>query len=85
MKFYNINDLDGFFHAVEQCEGRVELVTNEGDRLNLKSQLSRVVAYANVFGSGKIKEMEILTSNPSDMHKLLSFVVSQDTIEENDE
>ena len=42
MKFYNINDIDGFFEAIDQCKGTVELVTGEGDRLNLKSQLSNV-------------------------------------------
>ena len=36
MKVSNIKDIDKFFSVVDSCEGRVELVTGEGDRtLNL--------------------------------------------------
>ena len=39
MKVQNITDIEGFFKVVDSCEGKVELVTGEGDRLNLKSKL----------------------------------------------
>ena len=39
MKVQNITDVEGFFKVVDSCKGRVELVTGEGDRLNLKSKL----------------------------------------------
>lgn len=39
MKVQNITDIDAFFKVVDNCKGRVELVTGEGDRLNLKSKL----------------------------------------------
>ena len=39
MKVQNITDVEGFFKVVDSCEGKVELVTGEGDRLNLKSKL----------------------------------------------
>ena len=76
MKFYNIKDIDGFFNTLQTCEGTVELVTSEGDCLNLKSKLSQLVVYANVFSGEKIPEMEIRTSKPEDMAKLVSFVVT---------
>ena len=41
MKVQNITDIDAFFKVVDNCKGRVELVTGEGDRLNLKSKLNR--------------------------------------------
>ena len=41
MKLNGIKDFDKFFAAVDKCEGRVELVTSEGDRLNLKSKLAQ--------------------------------------------
>ena len=41
MKVQNIKDIDAFFKTVDDCSGRVELVTGEGDRLNLKSKLSQ--------------------------------------------
>lgn len=76
MKFYNITDVDGFFECVDRCKGKVLLVSEEGDRLNLRSQLSKVIAYADVFSGGKIKEMEILCSDPEDMRKLYEFVTT---------
>lgn len=37
MKVQNIKDVNKFFEVVDNCAGKVELVTGEGDRLNLKS------------------------------------------------
>ena len=77
MKFHNIRDIDGFFKEVEHCEGSVEIVTKEGDRLNLKSQLARIVAYANIFSGGNIPEMELLASDPKDMERLMLHMISE--------
>ena len=49
MKVQNISDIEGFFKVVDSCKGKVELVTGEGDRLNLKSKLSQYVSMANIF------------------------------------
>ena len=38
MKVQNITDVDAFFKVIDECQGTVELVTGEGDRLNLKSK-----------------------------------------------
>ena len=51
MKVQNITDVEGFFKVVDSCEGKVELVTGEGDRLNLKSKLSQYVSMANIFSN----------------------------------
>ena len=37
MKVMGIKNIDKFFEVVDSCKGKVELVTGEGDRLNLKS------------------------------------------------
>ena len=58
MKVSNIKDIDKFFAVVDSCEGRVELVTGEGDRLNLKSKLSQYVSLANIF-SGRSEERRV--------------------------
>ena len=42
MKVQHITNIEGFFKVVDSCEGKVELVTGEGDRLNLKSKLSHI-------------------------------------------
>ena len=77
MKVQNISDINKFFQVVDSCKGRVELVTGEGDRLNLKSKISQYVSLANVFSDGTIKEMEILASEPEDMQKLMEFMMNQ--------
>ena len=56
MKVMGIKDIDKFFEVVDSCKGRVELVTGEGDRLNLKSKLAQYVSLANIFSNGEIPE-----------------------------
>ena len=77
MKVQNISDINKFFQVVDSCKGRVELVTGEGDRLNLKSKISQYLSLANVFADGTIKEMEILASEPEDIQKLMEFMMNQ--------
>ena len=76
MKFKHVTDIEGFFNAVSKCTGRVELVTDEGDRLNLKSQLTQYLTMAKVFGGSDIPEMEVVVSNADDMGLLLSFMMA---------
>lgn len=76
MKITNITDVDAFFKAVDSCKGRVELVTGEGDRLNLKSKLSQYVSLANIFSNGAaIPELEIVCSEPSDIDILMKYMI----------
>ncbi|NLK26837.1 MAG: polya polymerase [Clostridiales bacterium] len=74
MKIMNITDINGFFKVIDECKGKVELVTGEGDRLNLKSKLSQYVALANVFSDGKIDELEIVAYEKDDINKLIEFM-----------
>lgn len=75
LKLYNIENLDGFFDAIDKCSGKVELVTGEGDRLNLKSKLTQYVAFSHVFKDNKIGEMELLFSCPEDARMVLNFCI----------
>lgn len=75
MKIKNITNIDQFFSVVEQCKGRIELVTSEGDRLNLKSKLSQYVSMAKIFSDGKIDEIELIASEPEDLEKLLGYMI----------
>ena len=76
MKLSNIKDIDKFFEVVDSCKGKVELVTGEGDRLNLKSKLSQYVSLANIFSNGEIPELEILAAEKEDIEKLLNFMMN---------
>ena len=76
MKVQNITDIDAFFKLVDSCKGRVELVTGEGDRLNLKSKLSQYVSMANIFSNGEIPELEIIAYEKEDTDKLINFMLN---------
>jgi len=71
----NITNVDAFFKTVEKCKGRVELLTEQGDRLNLKSKLSQYVSLTGMFSDPTIKEIELVVSEPDDITKLLEFLV----------
>lgn len=60
MKVSNIKDVDKFFEVVDSCKGKVELVTGEGDRLNLKSKLSQYVSLANIFSGERSRNWRSL-------------------------
>ena len=76
MKVTNIKDIEGFFKVVDSCKGRVELVTGEGDRLNLKSKLAQYVSRANIVSNGEIPELEIVAHEHEDVEKLIKFMIS---------
>ena len=75
MKVQNITDIEGFFKVIDECKGKVELVTGEGDRLNLKSKLSQYVSMANIFSNGEIPELEIIAYEREDTDRLIKFMM----------
>ena len=75
MKVKNITDIEGFFKVIDECKGKVELVTGEGDRLNLKSKLSQYVSMANIFSNGEIPELEVIAYEKEDTDRLIHFML----------
>lgn len=76
MKIHNINNVKEFFKVVDECKGKVELVSDEGDRINLKSKLSQYVALADVFNNATISELELVAYDPEDVERLISFMMN---------
>ena len=74
MKIQHIEDVDKFFKVVDQCKGTVELVSSEGDRINLKSKLSQYLSPANIFSNGYIKELELVAYDKEDIDRLIQFM-----------
>ena len=75
MKVTHITDIDRFFKVIDECTGKVELVS-EDLRLNLKSKLTQYVALANIFsGGGEIPEMELIAYNQEDVNRLIKFMI----------
>jgi len=77
MKIKSIINVEKFFEVVDSCKGKVELVTGEGDRLNLKSKLSQYVSLANIFSNGEIPELEIVAYEKEDIDKLMDYMISR--------
>lgn len=78
MKLQNIKDVNRLFQVVDSCKGKVELVTGEGDRLNLKSKLSQYISLTGIFknGAADIPELEIVAYEPEDIDKLVKFMMN---------
>lgn len=75
MRINSVKDVDAFTKVIDSCVGRVELVTGEGDRLNLKSKLAQYVSFDKIFKDEIIKELEIIAAEPEDVNKIISFLM----------
>lgn len=76
MKVMNITDVEKFFGVIDQCEEKVELVTENGDVYNLKSKLGQYVSLSKVFMCGVIPSIELITNSPEDSGKILNYMMS---------
>ena len=75
MKITNIVNPKKFFETLDRCKGRVELITDEGDRLNLKSKLCQYIALTQMFTDGEIENVEIVLSEPEDIALLKEYLI----------
>ena len=70
-------DFHKFIQAIDLCKGDVFLVTGEGDRLNLKSKLCRLI--------GLTDNAKVVGSNPEDDSFLFRFNLYGDKVLEDKE
>jgi len=75
MRLHNITDIEGFFKVIDSCKGTVELISNEGDRINLKSKLSQYFSLARLFSDGEVNELQIIAYEPEDTQKIIDFML----------
>lgn len=76
MRLTGLIDTDKFFQVVDSCKGKVELLSGEGDRLNLKSKLNQYVSLVKLSSKEMIGTLEVTASNPADMEKIMNFIVN---------
>lgn len=76
MKIENVNNVEGLFNVLNACTGKVELVSSEGDRINLKSKLSQMLMMSQMLDQAYIKELELIVHEPADMKKVVDFMIS---------
>ena len=76
MKIFNIENPEKFLDVIKQCRGNVELISEQGDRLNMKSELTNYIAISQLFTDNTfINEMELIVSEPEDMKILLDYMM----------
>jgi len=75
MKIQAISDLDKFLALIDKCEGKVELVTDEGDRYNLNSKISQCVAVAKFFSADEcVPGIRLVVSDSEEERKIMAFL-----------
>lgn len=76
MKIYNVENAEKFLEVIKQCKGSVELISKEGDRLNLKSELTKYLAISKLFADDTlINNMELVASDPDDVRFLMQYMM----------
>ena len=77
-------DFKKFLEAIDQCKGDVFLVTDDGDKLNLKSKLCQLIGLTKIIEGGMISEAKIVCENPEDDTLLFRFnLYGNKVLEEN--
>ena len=80
MKLNSITEIDAFQQAINNCKGDVWLESIYGDRLNLKSVLSRYVAFGKLIND-EAENLELfcaLSTDESNFYKF--FAENPDTL-----
>lgn len=77
MRIRAITDIEKFLDIIDECEGKVELVTKEGDRFNLNSKLSQIVAATKVLSKEGDLDVELIVSNPEEKNKIKAFLINE--------
>ena len=76
MTLTNVANVDKLLKAIEECEGKVELVTKQGDRFNLKSTLSQYVSYVRILSNCTVPSVQIVTTNFADSQKIMRYMMN---------
>lgn len=65
---FSMRDIDPaiFIDALDRCKGRVFLITDDGDKFNLKSKLSQLAGIVKLIEGGKMVEAKIICEDPDD-------------------
>ena len=79
MKIYNIENTEDFFKVVDSCKDDVELLSSEGDRLNLKSKLCKYIALKEIFAAvgDEFPKLELVCHDPNDAMKFINYMTDK--------
>ncbi len=74
IKVEKVYEVEKLFEVIDSCNTNVELVTGEGDCLNMKSKLSQYLSMTRMFANGDVPQMEFVTNDEQDVKKLTDFL-----------
>ena len=74
IKVERVNQVNKLFEVIDSCTSNVELVTGEGDCLNMKSKLSQYLSMTRMFTNGDVPQMEFIAKDDQDAQKLIDFL-----------
>jgi hypothetical protein len=75
LELYNI-DANKLIAAVEQCEADVYLVSEEGDKLNLKSKLCQFIGIKKLLEGSKVATANLECVSKKDEKRLFDYLAS---------
>lgn len=78
MKVEKVTNIPEFFKVVDSCKGHVELLTGEGDRLNLKSKLCQYLSIGQIFSNSEDLHLEIIASEEEDLQKIYQYFLKNE-------
>ena len=77
MKINMIKDFNKFFEVVDQCKGKVSVVSPEGDNIVLNSKLCRFVLVALAEKKDAIlDDLELKCDDPEDVALFVNFLIN---------
>ena len=75
MRVKQITNIDGFYKALNKCRGRIELITDERDVLNLTSTLTQFIGLTTIFSNPNIDSYQIVCYESEDFQYIKEFLV----------
>lgn len=75
MKVFNV-DVESFTKLLQECKGKVIIITEDGDRLVTSSLLSALVGFSAILKVATMKEVEFECEYPEDRIRVLDFMMN---------
>ena len=62
----NISNVNAFVEFVAECEGKIEAISETGERIDLKKKLTEITCLVNTFHDGIIDSIDLEVTSPED-------------------
>lgn len=77
-KITKVLNLEGFQKALDRCKGKVEIHTDEGDCLNLRSKLSQLISLNEILcGTSQLDNLELYIESAEDAALLMEYIAGE--------